>query len=380
MKNKQVINLVLIMKCLNKKLPVTLKTATTRIVVQLIIFSAVITSCESGPHESNWVNENSLSISQYIQKNKEEYSKFHKLMDESKMLNTLYAYNPYGNDYTLFLPTNEAIDDFIQQNQKYASFEELISDTGFIKKLVRYHTINNKVHTDEFPDGALLDKTLTGDRIVTRFYTDGNNQIIKVNNTAYVTKPNLGLTNGYIHVISEVLQKTEISGYDWLQQQEGYSILAEAVKLSGLKSRLWWEKYAIFAEHDSVYRKNGIHSVEDLVVRIATPGMQLSNRQNAFYLFCAYHFLGGEYYLNDFNWGSKKYATLATGKSLVIDVGIEIRINPGVDTFSYTDSNSGVTSLIDYVRPVWENCNIITSTGAIHPITDVLFYEPFPKK
>ena len=354
------------------------KPVITRFLVQLMILSALITSCESDPNESNWVNGNSLSISQYIEKNREEYSKFHKLMAESKMLNTLYAYNPYGNDYTLFLPTNEAIDNYIQQNQKYVSFEELIKDTGFIKIFVRYHTINNKVHTDEFPDGALMDKTLTGDRIVTRFYTDGNNQIIKINNEASVTKPNLELTNGYIHVISGVLQKTGISGYDWLQQQDDYKILAEAVRLSGVKSRLWWDKYTILAEHDSIYRKNGIYTVNDLVARIATPGMQLSNRNNTFHLFAAYHFVGGEYYLNDFNWGNKKYTTLATGKSVAIDVGVKIKINQGIDTYSAV-SNTGESTLINYIRPIWENCNVITNTGAIHTISDLLFYGPFPK-
>jgi uncharacterized surface protein with fasciclin (FAS1) repeats len=380
MNNKQNMYLFLRIKCLVNILLGILKTVTTRFLVLWMILSALITSCESVHNESNWVNENSLSISQYVEKNREEYSKFHKLMAESKMLNTLYAYNPYGNDYTLFLPTNDAIDNYIQQNQKYASFEELIKDTGFIKIFVRYHTINNQLHTDEFPDGALIDKTLTGDRIVTRFYTDGNNQLIKVNNAAQVTKPNLKMTNGYIHIISGVLQKTEISGYDWLQQQEGYSILADAVRLSGLKSRLWWNKYAILAEHDSIYRKNGIHTVDDLVARIATPGMQLSNRQNTFYLFAAYHFLGSDYYLNDFNWGSKKYTTLATGKSLTVDVGVEIKINPGVDAYVDYVSDTGETTFIHYIRPVWENCNIMTSTGAIHSISDLLFYEPFPKK
>jgi hypothetical protein len=300
-------------------------------------------------------------------------------MAGSKMLNTLYAYNPYGNDYTLFLPTDEAIDNYIKQNQKYASFEELIRDTGFIKKLVRYHTINNKLHTDEFPDGALLDKTLTGDRIVTRFYIEGNNQLIKVNNLVPIIKSNLNLTNGYIHVISGVLQKTEISGYDWLQQQKDYSILAEAVRLAGIKSRLWWDKYSIFAEHDTIYRKNGIYNVQDLVARIATPGMQLSNRQNTFHLFAAYHFMGGEYYLNDFSWGNKKYATLATGKSMPIDVGVEIKINQGIDDYVYI-SNTGESAVVSYIHPVWENCNVMTGTGPVHSITDLLFYEPFPKK
>ncbi len=346
----------------------------------LIILSVLILSCKTDPHDSDWVDGDPLTISQYLEKNQEEYSKFYRLLTEGKLLGTLYAYNPYGEDYTLFLPTDEAIDKFILQNQEYGNFEDLVKDTSFIKMLTRYHTVNRKMNTDEFPDGALIDKTLSGDRLVIGIFTEGNNQLFKVNNLVPIVKSNLKMTNGYIHVISEVLEQAEISGYDWLQQQKDYSILAQAVKLSGIKSRLWWEKYTIIAEHDSVYRRNGINTVEDLIARIATPGMQLTNRSNAFHLFAAYHFVGGEYYLNDFSWGNKKYTTLATGNSLAIDVGTKIKINSGVDTYSYTNPNTGETMLIDYIRLVWENCNIMTRTGAIHSITDLLFYEPFPEK
>jgi hypothetical protein len=102
MNNKQNMYLFLRIKCLVNILLGILKTVTTRFLVLWMILSALISSCESVHNESNWVNENSLSISQYVEKNREEYSKFHMLMAESKMLNTLYAYNPYGNDYTLF--------------------------------------------------------------------------------------------------------------------------------------------------------------------------------------------------------------------------------------------------------------------------------------
>jgi uncharacterized surface protein with fasciclin (FAS1) repeats len=221
----------------------------------LFILLALITSCKSDSFDTDWFSRNSLSISNYVEANKKEFSKFHKLMLESKLLNTLYGYNPYGNDYTLFLPTDKAIENYIGQNPKYSNFEELVRDTGFIKKLVRYHIVNSKVHTDEFPDGALLDRTLTNDRLVTGFYTDGTNQIILINNTTPVTKSNMLMTNGYIHIISEVLQKQEISGYDLLQKLNGYSILAEVIRLSGVRSRLWWSKYTILAEHDSIYRK-----------------------------------------------------------------------------------------------------------------------------
>lgn len=350
-----------------------------RLLVLWITLSSVLTSCESDPHESNFLDDGNLTISQYLEKNQEEYSKFFRLLTEGKMLGALYAYNPYGEGYTLFLPTDKAIDHFIGQNNDYGSFEELIKDTIFIKMLTRYHTLKRKVKSDEFPDGALNDSTLTGDRLIFGFNTDDNNQIIKVNNSAPIIKSNLRMTNGYIHIISEVLEKAKISGYDWLQQQDDYSILADAVRLSGLRNRLWWEKYTILAEHDSIYNRSGIHSVEDLIARIATPGMALSNRDNKFYQFAAYHFVGGEYYMNDFNWGNYNYTTLAS-KPLTITVGVDIKFNPGVDTYGYKISDSGDAYEIDYISAIWENCNIFTRSGPVHSISDMLFYEPFTKK
>jgi hypothetical protein len=193
-----------------------------------------------------------------------------------------------------------------------------------------------------------------------------------------VVKSNLNMTNGYIHVISEVLQKIEIPGYDWLQQQAGYSILAQAMELTGIRKGMWWNKYTILAEHDSIYYRHGIYSVDDLISRIATPGMSYSNKSNPFYMFAGYHIMGGEYFLNDLSWGSKNYVTRES-KQLKIDVGRDIRINPGVDSYLRI-SESGDTTVVDYISPVWDNCNIITRTGPVHSISDVLFYEPFPGK
>ena len=182
-----------------------------------------------------------------------------------------------------------------------------------------------------------------------------------------------------MHVISRVLQKPEFSGYDWLQQQDEYSILAEAVRLSGIKNRLWWNKYTILAEHDSVYHRYGIRDIEELKARIATPGMSLSNVNNDFFLFTAYHFVGGEYYLNDFSWGNRYYQTMA-GKLVPINIGVEVKINQGVDNYIYKVSGNGEPLVIDYIRPVWESCNVITKTGAIHSISDILNFEPFPRQ
>ena len=185
------------------------------------------------------------------------------------------------------------------------------------------------------------------------------------------------MTNGYIHVISEVLQKEKKTGYDWLQQQDEYSILAQAMKLTGIKKSIWVDQYTILAEHDSIYHRNGIMNVEDLISLIATPELPYSNKANSFYRFAGFHILSGEYYLNDFYFGKRNYSTLGQTK-LPIHVGLDIRINPGVETYGFTISKLGDTAVIDYILPIWESSNIMTFTGPVHSLSEILFYEPLP--
>lgn len=337
----------------------------------------VLASCKTDTSAFSWFDESSSTISQYLEKHKGEYSKFYRLLVSGKMLNTLYAYNPYGNGYTLFLPTDEAVDRFLARHPQYKSLEQLAEDTTFVKILTRYHTVKKKLHTYEFPDGALVDSTLTRQRLVASFHALDNNQVIKINNTAPIIKSNMEMTNGCIHVISEVLLPAELSGYNWLQQQNGYSILARAMELSGIPKKLKWEHYTIFAEPDSVYHRYGIHTVEDLIGRFSTTGEPLNAVTNPFYQFTSYHILKEEFFMNDFPYGSSKYITLSD-QLLNINIRQEIKINTGVDVYGTSISQSGDTTVIDYIRPITESCNLITRTGPIHAITDLMYYQPLP--
>jgi uncharacterized surface protein with fasciclin (FAS1) repeats len=343
-----------------------------------LIILSVISSCKTDSDPTPWGQDNALTIGQYLNKNQQEYSKFYRLLVEARMLETLYAYNPKGSDWTLFLPTDEAIDQFIEQKTSYGNFEELVKDTTFIKRLTRYHILKKRAHTNDFPDGAFIDSTLTGERLVAGFFVMNNNQLVKINHEAPIIKANQEATNGYIQVISKVLQPLDLSGYDWLQQQPEYSILARAMELSAIKKTLAWEKYTLFVEPDSVYHLYGIHSAEELISQIATPGMALTNPANAFYKFSAYHLLKGEYYMNDFNWGNKDYSTFS-GEPLTIDVGQEIKINTGVDTYVSGTSATGGLISIGYIRPAMGKSNMLTHTGPVHTISDLMYHEKLPK-
>ena len=346
----------------------------------LFIHIFLLSGCKPEQHGLHPFNENILTIGEYIKTNQDKYSKFSRLLNKGDLLITLGGYNPHGDGYTLFLPTNEAVNQFIQQNKNYSNFEEMLQDTTYVKQLARYHTINKSVHSDEFPDGALINKTLTGHRLVTGFYADDDNQLIKVNNVASLIESNKEMTNGYIHVISEVLQPVEISGYDWLQQQDDYSILAETMEYYKIRNRLWFKEYTILAEPDSVYHRYGIMNLEDLKNRFTTEGGSSSGNNNSLYQFVAYHILSGDFYLNDLNWGRTGYRTLSD-KPITIVVGQNIRFNPGVDVYRVEISESGdTTAVIDYISPIWESSNILTKTGPVHSISEVLFFEPLPKQ
>lgn len=346
--------------------------------IACLILSFIPFSCDPNPHESNWFDDDIVTIGEYLDRNQHEYSKFYRVLEEGKMLRTLCGYNPYGEGYTLFLPTNEAVDHFIAQHPDYNSFEDLLTDTSFLYTLARYHTLNNKLHTYDFPFGALTDLTLTGERLTIGFYTEKDNALYKVNDNAPIINANLEMTNGYIHVLSEVLQQADVSGYEWLQQAEDYSILAQAMELSGIDKNLWYDQYSIFAEHDTVYSRNGINNIEELIERLSTPGTPYTDPSNPLYQFTAYHILYGEYYLNDFSLGSASYRTMGDER-VTVDVGLDIQINPGVDTFEVMISESGDTAVIDYIRLLWNDCNILTSTGPVHAISDLLVAEPFPQ-
>ena len=55
-------------------------------------------------------DENVLSVSTFLEKNKEKYSKYWQIVENTDLYATLNAYNPFGDGYTLFLPTDAAFD------------------------------------------------------------------------------------------------------------------------------------------------------------------------------------------------------------------------------------------------------------------------------
>jgi len=341
----------------------------TQVAVILICFS-----CEEDKDIRPFY-EDRISITEYISAKQDTFELFSQLLKVGKLEKTLTAYNPAGNDYTLFLPTNEAIESYIEGSDQYAEFSDLISDSAFVYLLVRYHVVNSAMERNDFPFGSLSDTTLSGNLLTMGFKGNIDSLIYLVNNHASVIQTNISATNGYIHLIDEMLIPVVYSTYEWLQQNDEYSIFREALEITGLKDTFNYieERYinTMLVERNETFFKNDILTVTDLKTRISPDRNDYTSASNDLYQFVAYHILEGKYYLNDFEGTNTNYNTYASSTVSLNGIGIEIRINQGFGEFIIG------ADTIDYIGIDYDNSNISTVNGVVHTIQDLMeFYLP----
>ena len=344
-----------------------------------VIMALIISACDTTVPGS-FVGEDAITISGFLEENQDTYSQFWKFLLASDLKNTLNAYNPNGSGYTLFLPSNQAFDNYFERNEDYSSIDELLADSDFANLLIRYHLVNIGVHSNDFPYGALPDTTVTGDFLTVGFDDSGDSTFYKINNQAPVTIKNIELINGYIHEIGEVLEPVTKSSFDWIEDNPDYSIITEALRITGLydtlriyrttsSGKIVDNPYTLLAEADSIFIRRGILNFNDLVERYGSSGLPLTDYENDLYQFTAYHIMEGSYFLDQFD-ETSNYNTYANFP-VQVATDLEIMINPGKDTLDLIIEGQD-TTVINYVRLDMNNSNILTKNGPLHLLKDIL--------
>ncbi len=347
----------------------------------------VLFSCKQELSDTGFFDEEDLlfSIATYIEENQEEYERFWRIVEVTGSFDALNAYNPGGEGFTFFLPTDAAVDNYLAQSADYPDFEMLLGNPGFCMQLVQYHLVNKSIRSTEFPYGALPDSTASGDYLTISIEVTEDTSIYKVNNIAAITERNIEVSNGYVHVVDQMLEPINYSSYEWLQNNPQFSIMASMFEATGIKDSMGYyrttasgeivkNRYTVLAEPDSIYSRAGIEDFNDLNERFGTPGLEPDNPANGLYLFAAYHILEGSYFLDAFV-GSRNYNTF-TLAPVAINSGYDIKINTGVDTFQIITTATD-TSYINYILPLYDLSNINTKNGAIHAINEVMeFFIP----
>jgi uncharacterized surface protein with fasciclin (FAS1) repeats len=352
----------------------------TPVILYLMVAAFSLFSCQEKALEANFKDQEQMTIYDYMVEHSDEYSSFLSILKKGGIDKTLSAYNPNGVGYTLFLPTNEAVDAFIEESDTYSSLGDLLSDQDYVNELCRYHVVNMGINSNDFPFGALPDYTLSGDFLTVSFVIETDTSYYKINNQAPVTKTNIELSNGYIHTIGSMLSPITYTTYGWLAGHPGYSVFKEAVDATGMKDLLdlntkaegnELRPFTLLLEADTVFAKQGIHSFAQLAARISPGNTDYTNSTNPLRNFVAYHMLSESMFLNDFSGVNTNYTTYSEIPLNINGTGLDIVINKGKEVFD-TLIEQQDTVLIDYIGFNYDASNVLTQSGVVHFIDRML--------
>lgn len=322
---------------------------------------------------TDWVQADSL----------QKFSKFMKLLEVGKLDKTLSAYNPNSNNYTLFLPTDDAIDEFIANSNLFSSFDQMLSNVDYVSAYVRYHVVDQGVESSDFPFGAFSELNLTGQYLTVGFITEADSSYFIINNEAPVWRKDIEASNGFIHVISSSLVPITFSTYEWLEQNSEFSIFKAAVDKTGFKELLNQrfdeesvnpQRNTLLVEPDSVYKKQGIHSVDDLIAKVSPNNSNYTNDNNPLYNFVGYHILQNSYFIANFEAVSNasNYNTYSDVPVNINGSGNELKINQFKNDTIFVN---GQQKILTYIPINYDRSNVLTLTGAIHMLSNVLFQK-----
>lgn len=337
-------------------------------------------SCQKTPVAVTFKDVISSSIYDYVVQHKADYSSFLAIMEKGGIDKTLSAYNPNGTNYTLFLPTNDAVNSFLKTSTQYHTLDDILNDQTFVQALSRIHVLNMGVTTYDFPFGTFSEQTLSGDFLNVNFILGKDTTYYNINNQAKVTVANIKLSNGYVQVIGGMLQPITMNSYAWLKTHPGYSILLSAIDATGINKTIdvdmklkgqTLNPFTMLVEPDSIYNKKNIKSLSDLENVISPGQTDYTNPSNPLNLFVGYHILTESKFLNNLQGVATNYNTFADIPLTINGMGLDIIINRGKEIFD-TIIVKKDTTIIDYVGINYDASNVITQSGAIHFIDQIL--------
>lgn len=349
------------------------------IYILLFILVGIGYSCQEEERVAVFEDTLKSSIVDYLESKGDTFSYFLEILDKGSLKQTLSAYNPDGNGYTLFAPDNDAIDKLISESQQFSSLSDITDNPSVAAAFSRYHVVNMKVQSNDFPFGAFSEPTLSGDYLIVGFVIEADTSYYQINNQAPIAKTNIETSNGFVHHLSVALEPVTQTSYRLLEQNPAVSIFKQAVDITGRQSlidfnlKLDENALAVTAlvEPDSIYHKRGIYSINDLIAQISPGNSDYTNASNPLYNYVGYHLLSGNYFIDDFVNRNTNYNTFSEVPLYIDGRGLDIAINRGKEIFD-TIIHQGDTTIVNFIKILYDHSNVVSQSGAVHYIDQVM--------
>ena len=261
----------------------------------LCAFMFLLNSCNDSLDGNTFFTTDEMTIIGTLESNPEKFSMY---LDLIKLTENYNALKSYGT-YTVFAPTNEAVQAFLQKNFNVSSVDEISTaeQIEYFKTLVQFHTMRSSRYTSSFIEGRLPDTTYTGDYLTTSFLKGGGIANVEINREVGLDQYDIRTNNGVIHAISDVMSPYVDPVPVVMDKAGKHTIFVEAMKQTGYYEEFSVvfnefgskNNFTILAESDEVYAQEGINSFEELVTRISPDDSDFTNPDNDLKRYVGYH-------------------------------------------------------------------------------------------
>ena len=250
-----------------------------------------VSSCSDEPDAENFYTFTGEMMSDYLA-NREQYSEFAEIVERADLMGLLATYG----HYTCFVPSNEAVDKFLQ-GKGLQSVSQLTAEE--CDTIARTHLIPNMYSTFEMTQDRLATANMLGRYLSTsQGFDNDSNAVVYVEGLAhiYYELKDDSVENGIMQPIDMVLEKSNSYISDVLRDNPKIGLFYEALVATGVidemmkvedpewdsrshpkyyyTSHTWHEVawvpdtrkygYTVFVESDSVFHSRGIKDLRDL--------------------------------------------------------------------------------------------------------------------
>lgn len=250
-----------------------------------------VASCTEDIDEKNLYTFTGETIESYLANRPDSFSNFNYILKRAGMDKILSAYGTY----TCFAPTNDAVTAYV--DSLYDDTSAKVAHNGMTERsleglsdslcndIAKFHLSSSEVMAINMQNGMTI-RTMLGRDINTSIDSVSGNTL--VNAYSLITKMDNELENGVVHVIDNVIRRSNLLVTGEMSNHSEFSIWKAAIDLTGLEDSLsdverkvtvpsnaatykfyCPEKavlgYTIFAETDDVLKENGINNLQDLI-------------------------------------------------------------------------------------------------------------------
>ena len=316
-------------------------------ILYILAIALSILACTDEIDKSNRYTFTGETMADFLLNRSEKYSHFINLLKRAELFSLLQTWG----QYTLFLPDNEAIEKYLQEQDSIyhatkdsdnpiwtgvtSPLPEDLNDSMAVV-LARTHIVEGCFNTSNLGEGSVAQWNFDKHFLGINYVVEGEQYYIMINNYSRIMTRDECVENGIIHTLDKAINPASFSLPDHIGRYSYFSIFSTALQLTGLcdsllkysdNSYIAPEKYSLsgtdqfvpdnlvsvpqkrfyrytaFVESDEVFNKNGIYTIDDLVAFAEKwYGVEAKddyeNHRNALNRFVAYHIIEGEYPYN----------------------------------------------------------------------------------